>query len=317
MSTTQPSFLALGVTQASIMSLSLSPSGACLSMPTSCNRCRAQKLKCIVSETSESTTSCQRCARAVVPCIFGRRERRRRTSPLETWQRTSQGSQATLLSTTTHNLNTEALSADLAVGKDWMLHPDNTFPLHDDGAFTSTEGSSSSEQSTTTSLIDFGIFSHAFQDDGSMEEAETFRYDGSTSGPQQQHQVHSLLHEFLPRISAGEQGTDGINCNLFSGMWSHPKIRPTPTRLLHFAAELHKKLDALKSDHSWRHERANLDNYPIGSILELSNQLQCFSASLQITNGVEDAACATQSRSNSNTAEVTEGYQVLVPESNL
>lgn len=55
-----------------------------LSLRTSCDRCRFQKLKCSVlasSEAPNATVSCQRCARAMVPCVFSRRNRSRRTMP--------------------------------------------------------------------------------------------------------------------------------------------------------------------------------------------------------------------------------------------
>ncbi|KAK3307750.1 uncharacterized protein B0T15DRAFT_391055 [Chaetomium strumarium] len=52
--------------------------GVALSLRLSCDRCRAQKLKCSVPAGSQA---CQRCKRAKAPCVFGRRtpcKRRRR-----------------------------------------------------------------------------------------------------------------------------------------------------------------------------------------------------------------------------------------------
>ncbi|KAI1293951.1 hypothetical protein F5Y03DRAFT_373717 [Xylaria venustula] len=54
-----------------------SPGRAALSLRLSCDRCRAQKLKCSVPEGSGA---CQRCTRAKIPCVFGRRTSSRRAS---------------------------------------------------------------------------------------------------------------------------------------------------------------------------------------------------------------------------------------------
>lgn len=63
------------------MMSSSSASDELLSIRTSCDRCRSQKLKCLIKPspgTAIAAISCERCARAMVPCTFSRRNRYKR-----------------------------------------------------------------------------------------------------------------------------------------------------------------------------------------------------------------------------------------------
>lgn len=50
------------------------------SIRSSCDRCRSHKLKCVVLKVPDGNQCCQRCARAMVPCIFSRRNASSRTA---------------------------------------------------------------------------------------------------------------------------------------------------------------------------------------------------------------------------------------------
>ncbi|CAG8216194.1 unnamed protein product [Penicillium nalgiovense] len=55
--------------------MSASAKPAAQSYRTSCDRCRLQKLRCVLLSDGDWLNACQRCTRARVPCVFSRRAR--------------------------------------------------------------------------------------------------------------------------------------------------------------------------------------------------------------------------------------------------
>jgi hypothetical protein len=66
----------------------------------------------------------------------------------------------------------------------------------------------------------------------------------------------------------------------------------------------------MENQPSWRRGNANINDYPIGSVLKLSNKLRSLGTSLQMDDGSDDSTYGNRSRKTSNTAMSISEYQL-------
>jgi hypothetical protein len=269
-------------------------SNAFLSIRTSCNRCRIQKLKCII--VSE-TPSCQRCTRALVPCVFGRRERKRRTTSEDAVVKTSWPQSPS--ESPPHNLYPDITDGKVGTTDALLLSETEPFPFYDNDPTASAEESLNGE-STTMNQLHEGFFSNACQDDSIMGDGELLGYNIPYPAHDQE-QVPVTRHEFLPHPLTNDWNSDFGEGDPFTEFPTFPKPKGASTALLQFAANLHERLDALENEPSWRCESARMDDYPIGSVLQLANKLQSLGISLQRDDCSDDSTYGGRPQHSTNT----------------
>ncbi|RAK95568.1 Zn(II)2Cys6 transcription factor domain-containing protein [Aspergillus ibericus CBS 121593] len=236
--------------------------GPSLSLRLSCDRCRVQKLKCSVPAGARA---CQRCTRARVPCVFGRRTPSKRTNRRR--------------NTTCTTPVTPPLTADLA----------DTAP-----------SAASGRAPTPESRIEAPPVVPELEDLGSCDPSST--WDSAALG----------LHGLAPHLSEGGSDTTGYDWfqadlalddgTTFDTMgppdlasWSQlatitaavswpadgvPPVRPSPSshairageQLTALVSEIQLQLRQLEEGPWGTDNPCSLDDYPVGTIIELSQQ---------------------------------------------
>jgi hypothetical protein len=282
-----------------------------LSIRTSCNRCRIQKLKCIVSEPPNSTACCQRCARALVPCIFGRRERKRRGAPSVDAPRTSwPPSTQDIPTVLTHTLSPGTPGADMG-GSELMLRrvtEDLSLPEH---YTTSADHPTRGERSTCMHQMDTMFFGHTYQNDTMFGDEELFGYFDPYGIEQGEH-MHGTHHEGTSQLTINDWNPSFEYSESFAESSTIYKSKAGSTALLQFAADLHARLDALEKEPSWRRESASMNDYPIGSILQLSVKLRTLGTNLQVDDSSDDSTNDDRSRHTSSTTSSANGNHLTI-----
>ncbi|CAO2648213.1 Nn.00g074800.m01.CDS01 [Neocucurbitaria sp. VM-36] len=250
----------------------------------------------------------------MVPCVFGRRERKRRPSssgcaPRASCQQSPSESGKTIAITPTHNLCPDIAGAGIAVPKALGLHETEPFPFYDDRVTISAEQSINDEQNITMSEMELGILSHAYHDNNVMGDGELFGYNIPYPVPFQ-HQMHRSQQQHALPSSTSDWNLDFNDGDFSASLSAISKPKAASTILLHLAADLHERLTTLENEPSWRRENAGIVDYPIGSVLTLSNKLKRLGTALQMDDGSDDSTYGGRSRKPSNTSVAISEHQV-------
>nr|A0A089GT84.1 RecName: Full=Pyrrolocin cluster transcription factor fsdR; AltName: Full=Pyrrolocin biosynthesis protein R [fungal sp. NRRL 50135]AIP87506.1 Zn2Cys6 transcription factor-like protein [fungal sp. NRRL 50135] len=297
--------------------MALSPSSdAILSIRSSCDRCRSQKLKCIVIETPSGTACCQRCARAMVPCIFGRRSRSKRTTTTTTTTTTDSGRKqrrrepaaalnvldscaAPELAASSSSTNAHfprGINGGMGIPEDRENQETGTFPFYAGCYGGSAPVTSAVEVIQGRKDPDRNLFRYAFQEESTIGDLGLFTHDMSLFG--QTLDDASLANTEVMPPSLTE--SDGISSPGESAPFrvhlplSEPGVAARV--LLSFASDLHERLETLQNG-PWQQEESSmgLDGYPIGSVLHLSLTLTDLGVALQKARSNDDASVSASS----------------------
>ncbi|KAI1117103.1 hypothetical protein F5Y14DRAFT_404827 [Nemania sp. NC0429] len=252
-----------------------------LSFRTSCDRCRFQKLKCSVlasSEAPKGTVCCERCARAMVPCVFSRRNRSRRTISGSKADReqlrarsaadpSSGDSRATILDGHNRSMPTNMFSLDSS----WdQVSARNTVAPHE---FTRLESTLTYTPQPDSALDHMGLFANGFGF-GAQGNSGQFSWENSD------------IASASP--AASEDNNNSSHSSTFEANAEISERDSAIGMLLHLASDLHTKLETLKNrPQQQRDVPKDLDGYPIGSVLHL---LQNFTTIASSTSSGVDAS---------------------------
>ncbi|KAL1875158.1 hypothetical protein Daus18300_003226 [Diaporthe australafricana] len=289
------------------------PDSSFLSMRTSCDRCRKQKLKCFVgtparNNPSGASVSCQRCARAAVPCVFGRRSRSTRA---------------------THAAGgSVGPSSDLKPTGSASISPITPNVPQDPHAAHSTDSppaAPSPTAQTASSLEHFafedtdwnqllsganvgGHLEYLFLEDNAISASPLF------SPHDMSHPFHMEEDDLLSMTNIGPTITHATSTTFENPGPENLTVDTTPVRLdreqatsqaLRLASTLHETLEALNTC-SWLSNSGTeyhcLDNYPIGRVLHSSQELASLASSLQTVDSGTVSERSGPSASNTDGA---------------
>lgn len=213
------------------------------SIRSSCERCRFQKLKCTVPAGYDDRGPCQRCARARVECVFGRRRRASRISNPKRRAETTSFNEASLGS-----LVTSSGPPCLA-----LAGPDIEPPV--ESAIYDVQGWDNIQlQDVMDKATDFanGISSYDLQLGNGLDDIFLFDTDRSDST------------QCSPTAQSQNQSAEGMTGSSdSSGMVQ---------QLLALLSEMQQRLKMLKEGPWQFGSICGLDDYPIGTVLHLSQQ---------------------------------------------
>lgn len=255
---------------------------ASLSIRNSCNRCRAHKLKCTIqseSDGSNKAKACKRCARAMVDCVFSRRKKPKRCA------RDDPG-----------GAGTHAAGA---------LAP---HPLSPDGSSTSipTDWSPSSPTLTedprtwaTEAVLATPVTAHAEDAFGVWAQPLPALTNGPLADTHQPVTIDEGFN-FVAKYVEDNSMLDGLQPSVDMGIQIDPALshtyqesphslvmvgtespvtmaavseRGSTTRaLLRLASDLYERLEALRHGPWAGHGCDTFDDYPVGSVLHLSEE---------------------------------------------
>jgi hypothetical protein len=280
-----------------------SNSAASMSIRLSCDRCRLQKLKCT---TPAGSNICERCTRAMVPCLFGRR----------TYSKCKkQSSNKSGSSTTSVPSRAPVVSQDLpAVG-------DPTVPGTSGAQKVTSESSSTSSSSHSahpspfpewnldplimgSTVLDDAFGTYDFGDPQSCTLEGTYGAWPSIgpdfdNGFDQTADCFGWLQDSLALegedsqpMSLGRAGTrpqQSTNPVALLAPADAASIyrasSQTSLQLTSLVSQIQSQLRELEEG-SWQHweSRTNLDDYPVGNILELSQKFGAMAGDILSTN---------------------------------
>ncbi|KAI0186916.1 hypothetical protein F4808DRAFT_446906 [Astrocystis sublimbata] len=236
-----------------------------LSFRTSCDRCRFQKLKCSTVSSPEApkeAACCQRCARAMVPCVFSRRNRSRRTiTNSDTDAKRIRTRSVTSLDPSEYSEAApiaHGVSMDvnmLSFNGDWSQVPlQNTvvangmIGIEETLGYTFQGGSSLDHMQLHTNVVNIGA-------QGTPEE-----FDLSSYG----------MPSVSPDADAEEENDSPNPPTAFEANATFSERGNFVSMLLSLASDLHTRLETLENRPQQQSENSRgLDGYPIGSVLHL------------------------------------------------
>ena len=228
------------------------------SIRSSCERCRSQKLKCALPDGSNGQGPCQRCSRAKVECAFSRRRRASRGDPDKPNKRVN----STATTATTPDTNTNPMLAS----------PVTPVTMTDLACLTMPSPEVETiVESATYDVLDWNTFQLQEPSDKTMD-----LLNDMSSYDQGQH-MKDLDNAFLFDTS-----------QLYSSRRSPPKQAYTQAekaltgacgesngmvqRLLLLLSQMQHQMSTLK-ERTWRFgSMCGLNDYPIGTILHLSQE---------------------------------------------
>ncbi|KAF2471753.1 uncharacterized protein BDR25DRAFT_313655 [Lindgomyces ingoldianus] len=267
------------------------PSDIFLSIRTSCDRCRFQKLKCLISEDSSNSMCCQRCARAMVPCVFSRRNKSRRkraaAMPISegdgvpTKVTTSSPSQAPCPS---------PMKKDIPNSEVPVTRTSDGFS-HDSRNQAFTQG----ELALNGALEPWGIaedpLNYPFQEDTIMNDLWLFTDDISLGSLGKEGLGLPNCGVMPVSSSTSEEKTSPFGSTSFEAHMTPPERGAATKVLLCLASDLHETLEALNNGRWQQRETCRtLDNYPIGNILHLSQEFIELGTALRKVRSEDDAS---------------------------
>ncbi|KAF2175893.1 hypothetical protein K469DRAFT_683363 [Zopfia rhizophila CBS 207.26] len=217
------------------------------SIRSSCERCRFQKLKCTLPDGSDGRGPCQRCARAKVECVFGRRRRASRISGPKKRVETTSFNKAILASPETPTTSTGLPCLTLA-------GPDIEPPV-ESAMYNVLDWNIIQLQDATDKAMDLAndISSYDLQYRNGLDDTFLFDTDqlySSRCSPPEQSQSQPV------EVMTGSSSDS-------SGMVQ---------QLLALLLEIQQRLKMLKEG-PWQFGSIyGLDNYPIGTILHLTQE---------------------------------------------
>ncbi|KAI1414157.1 hypothetical protein F5Y13DRAFT_159918 [Hypoxylon sp. FL1857] len=220
-------------------------SDAFQSIRSSCERCRFQKLKC-VPIGSDGRGSCQRCARAKVECVFGRRRRASRINESKRKAEVTQFNEASLASPVTPTASSRPPSLTLTASD---LEPSVGSVMYDAQGWDNIQ-----LQDVIEKAADFAnnINNCEYQHENELDDIFLFDTDQSNStqcSPARQSQTQPL------------EGV--IGGNDYGGVVQ---------QLLTLLSEMQQRVKMLK-EVPWQFGSVRgLDDYPIGTVLHLSQR---------------------------------------------
>lgn len=281
-----------------------------LSIRTSCNRCRAQKLKCIISDYSNGSIRCQRCIRARVLCVFGRRERKQRASSSESAPKAPPRQMPPVEDqdkATTARVQYPSNPDDgVAVPEALMVHEPGVFPPCNNHALSS---SIDSEKRPVTTPPQDGMLNDVHGDKIALDDANLLDYD--TLYPGHEQNLAFLTEQDLMSYGTSRdcllESSDSIS---LTGPSANITPRAASIALLQVAANLHEKLDALENMSPWECEHGRMEKYPIGSILQLSKRLQSIGSFLRLEECSETSATSDKTHEIGSMQEMSMGYHL-------
>ncbi|RYP02275.1 hypothetical protein DL764_005859 [Monosporascus ibericus] len=265
-----------------------------LSIRTSCDRCRFQKLKCSIPASSEApkgTICCQRCARAMVPCVFSRRNRSRRTTTDSysdrKWSRTrsATGLISDKRGVTATNCHNPSISdargpspvdekISIIIPKGPTALETEAFSFEDGWNQVSTQDTLALNGAPGTDGADDSSLGYAFQEDSAMDDMQLFT-NGISLVVQDDGGELSLANYGVAPASSDTSG-DNNSSNGSTAFEANVVISErgnTIGMLLSLASDLYTRLEALENMPRQQRETLQaLDGYPIGSVLHLSQE---------------------------------------------
>ncbi|KAJ5660078.1 hypothetical protein N7507_006529 [Penicillium longicatenatum] len=292
-----------------------------LSIRTSCDRCRSQKLKCLVKPspgTAITAISCERCVRAMVPCTFSRRNRhKRKASASEEKERTNKAVAV---------LNPDGHARPTSLPHPACLNNQPPLPMGPDSITIAGYMKTPEEeifdlefgwnQEPAQGVLDLSgpsnILERPRRTDKpikSVFEAHGFMQDENILSNNITGQENDDPHRGRQEISPAASESHDIQLysndlpNFAEGTMT--SRRTTSARmLLALASDLYERLETLETG-PWQFNEAypSLDAYPIGAILNLSRQLTMATNALhrdkaEDSSSISSQACSTNGHEN-------------------
>ncbi|RYP13451.1 hypothetical protein DL767_010731 [Monosporascus sp. MG133] len=283
---------------------------AFLSIRTSCDRCRFQKLKCSIPASSEApkgTICCQRCARAMVPCVFSRRSRSRRTTTdsYSDQKRRRTRSAIGLIpderGVTATNRHNPSISEDqgpspvdqeisIIIPKGPTALETEAFSFDDGWNQVSTQNALALNGAQGTGGADDSSLEYTFQEDSAMDDMQLFS-NGMGIVVQENSGESSLANPWVAPASSDTSGEHN-SCSGSTAFEANVVISErgnTIGVLLSLASDLHTRLETLENRPRQQGETPQaLDGYPIGSILHLSQEFTNIASALRKIRSVDE-----------------------------
>ncbi|KAL6903336.1 hypothetical protein GGI43DRAFT_401804 [Trichoderma evansii] len=303
-----------------------------LSLRMSCDRCRVQKLKCSVSAGAKA---CQRCMRARVSCVFGRRTPSKRTSirvdrtatrrrspptqpPPLSPQRPVPSPSTSGLTAASSSSSCSSVSPITAPSGCLAATPDTELevlivsepmpsaapelePSSCDALNTSWDGSAvelygfASTMPERDSDMDMAGYDWLEQSGFALDEGSTFEMGRSDLAP---------WSHLPPPTAAARWPTDdiaAINTSASSISRSSNAVT-TSQRLTALVSEIQQQLRRLEEGPWHTDSTHSVHDYPVGTILELSQQFSAITGSILsstvcISGGLEESGSSDEDNS--------------------
>jgi hypothetical protein len=176
---------------------------------------------------------------------------------------------------------------------------------------TSADHPNRGERSTCMHQMDTMFFGHTYQNDTMFGDEELFGYFDPYGIEQGEH-MHGTHHEGTSQLTINDWNPSFEYSESFAESSTIYKSKAGSTALLQFAADLHARLDALEKEPSWRRESASMNDYPIGSILQLSVKLRTLGTNLQVDDSSDDSTNDDRSRHTSSTTSSANGNHLTI-----
>ncbi|KAL5356522.1 hypothetical protein BJX96DRAFT_171688 [Aspergillus floccosus] len=233
-----------------------SPMGAAFhgqaSIRSSCERCRFQKLKCTGPAGPDSHGPCQRCARAKVDCVFGRRR------PTSRISESKRGSEAT-----TNNLSRPTLPSPLTPSTAsvtpivTIANGQRTEPAGDSTMFDMRGWDSVQLQDVMDKATNFANHLDNYDMPPANGLDDIFLFDANTENAAEG--SSSSRPSQNPPVIAGDVCGNSDSSGLVQS-------------LLSLLSEMQQRLRVLQEGPWQFGSTCGLDDYPIGTVLHLSQQ---------------------------------------------
>lgn len=256
------------------------PPSAALSLRLSCDRCRTQKLKCSVPDGSNI---CQRCTKARVACIFGRRAPSKRTLRRE--QQTLRQSaspqllrHSSIATPISPPPSTFGLAIATSSAASLTAASAPTLDVHVEGSTDSEQVSCYSQSiwdSPTLALQGLGPDMSECDGDGTYDWMD----QGFAITDLQNCQTTSFDQTQFTQIALQEQTPESIDATsaILAAQQLTPLISDIQTQLTKLVDGPWNKADI-----------SNLEDYPVGSILELSRRFKTIVGQILGHNGSQN-----------------------------
>jgi hypothetical protein len=229
-----------------------------LSFRSSCDRCHAQKLKCLLLDPPSEPMCCQRCSRAKVPCNFSRRTRSKRTTTKTDSEITEQ------------KRGRVYGFSNQEVDMPWDTATQSTNFISHAGLSLMQDSQLAAEGCQETELADNNADQYLLQQ-STLENLPPFAHDVGLFRQSNGELTQDFSQFYLSTVERNSAFEDDIAF----GFNIAPQKQAIVTQILfNFPSELHQELEKLQ-DWSLQHEDiGTLDGYPIGSVLHMCQRLR-------------------------------------------
>ncbi|KAG0154906.1 hypothetical protein PDIDSM_478 [Penicillium digitatum] len=253
--------------------------GASLSLRLSCDRCRIQKLKCSVPTGS---SDCQRCMRARVSCVFGRRAPSKRTNKRAEQQSARPPSPPSPPSSPHSSGSISLASASTRVAPvpgtqlDDKSDFDSVLPSgsdlyhleHNSWDFQAPwENASLGLQGVGPDVPEYDAAMHGFDwfDSGiAVDDGNLFAHGGS--------ELTQWAQLATTTATASWPGDSSMSMDPPPSNIKNGSTGQTSQRLTTLVSEIQQQLRKLEEGPWHADSTCSLDDYPVGTIIELSQQ---------------------------------------------